>query len=257
MGHALLIGGSYGMAGAAILASRACMRSGVGKLSVVTPQLNYAIMQTAVPEAILRIDADDAAFSESIDTSDYDAMAIGPGLGQQETTAIAMITQLRRTQCAIVADADALNILSSHRTWLQQLPKNMILTPHPREFDRLLGSTPSSDYERLQCCVGMAKSLQAYIILKGHYSALCMPDGHVVFNTTGNSGMATAGSGDVLTGIILGLLTRGYQPADAALVAMYLHGLAGDLAAQTIGKESLMASDLIQYLPQAFRQLLE
>lgn len=257
MGHALLIGGSYGMAGAAILASRACMRSGVGKLSVVTPQLNYAIMQTAVPEAILHIDADDAAFSESINTSDYDAMAIGPGLGQQETTAIAMITQLRRTQCPIVADADALNILSNHRTWLQQLPKNMILTPHPREFDRLLGSTPSSDYERLQCCVGMAKSLHAYIILKGHYSALCMPDGHVVFNSTGNSGMATAGSGDVLTGIILGLLTRGYQPADAALVAMYLHGLAGDLAAQALGKESMMASDIIQYLPQAFLQLME
>ena len=256
MGHALLIGGSYGMAGAAILASRACMRSGVGKLSVVTPQLNYAIMQTAVPEAILHIDADDAAFSESINTSDYDAMAIGPGLGQQETTAIAMITQLRRTQCPIVADADALNILSNHRTWLQQLPKNMILTPHPLEFDRLLGSTPSSDYERLQCCVGMAKSLHAYIILKGHYSALCMPDGHVVFNSTGNSGMAPAGSGDVLTGIILGLLARGYQPADAALVAMYLHGLAGDLAAQALGKESLMASDLIQYLPQAFLQLM-
>lgn len=257
MGHALLVGGSYGMAGAAILASRACMRSGVGKLSVATPQRNYAIMQNALPEAILRIDADEEVFSESIPTADYDAMAIGPGLGQQETTAIAMITQVRRTQCPIVADADALNILAGHRTWMQQLPKDMILTPHPREFDRLLGSTPSSDYDRLERCVGMAKSLHAYIILKGHYSALCMPDGHVVFNPTGNSGMATAGSGDVLTGVILGLLARGYQPGDAAMVAMYLHGLAGDLAAQALGKESLIASDIIQYLPQAFLKMTD
>lgn len=257
MGHALLVAGSYGMAGASILASRACMRAGVGKLSVATPRLNSAIMQISVPEAVLRIDEDNAVFSEAIDATDYDALAIGPGLGQQETTAIAMITQIRRTQCPIVADADALNILSAHRTWMQQLPKGMILTPHPREFDRLLGATPGSDYERLQRCSEMAKSLHAYIILKGHYSALCLPDGHVIFNTTGNSGMATAGSGDVLTGILLGLLARGYQPADAAMMGMYLHGLAGDLAAKALGKESLIASDLIEYLPQAFMRLSE
>ena len=214
-------------------------------------------MQISVPEAVLRIDEDNAVFSEAIDATDYDALAIGPGLGQQETTAIAMITQIRRTQCPIVADADALNILSGHRTWMQQLPKGMILTPHPREFDRLLGATPGSDYERLQRCSEMAKSLHAYIILKGHYSALCLPDGHVIFNTTGNSGMATAGSGDVLTGILLGLLARGYQPADAAMMGMYLHGLAGDLAAKALGKESLIASDLIEYLPQAFMRLSE
>ena len=257
MGHALLVAGSYGMAGASILASRACMRAGVGKLSVATPRLNSAIMQISVPEAVLRIDEDNAVFSEAIDATDYDALAIGPGLGQQETTAIAMITQIRRTQCPIVADADALNILSGHRTWMQQLPKGMILTPHPREFDRLLGATPGSDYERLQRCSEMAKSLHAYIILKGHYSALCLPDGHVIFNTTGNSGMATAGSGDVLTGILLGLLARGYQPADAAMMGMYLHGLAGDLAAKALGKESLIASDLIEHLPQAFMRLSE
>lgn len=257
MGHGLLIAGSYGMAGAAILASRACLRAGIGKLSVCTPRLNCAVLQTAVPEAVLQLGADDAYFDESVSTSDYDAMAIGPGLGQQENTAIALITQLRRTQCPVVADADALNILSDHRTWLQQLPKNLILTPHPREFDRLLGATPGSDYERLQRCVEMAKSLHAFILLKGHYSALCMPDGHVVFNTTGNSGMATAGSGDVLTGILLGLLARGYHPADAAMVGMYLHGLAGDLAAKVLGRESLVASDIIAYLPQAFLRLSE
>ena len=203
MGHALLVAGSYGMAGA----------SGVGKLSVATPRLNSAIMQISVPEAVLRIDEDNAVFSEAIDATDYDALAIGPGLGQQETTAIAMITQIRRT--------------------------------------------PGSDYERLQRCSEMAKSLHAYIILKGHYSALCLPDGHVIFNTTGNSGMATAGSGDVLTGILLGLLARGYQPADAAMMGMYLHGLAGDLAAKALGKESLIASDLIEHLPQAFMRLSE
>ena len=257
MGHALLVAGSYGMAGASILATKACLRAGVGKITVATPRLNYAIMQTAVPEAVLHIDEDSTMFSEAIDSSDFDAMAIGPGLGQQETTAIAMITQIRRTQCPILADADALNILSGHRTWTQQLPKGMILTPHPREFDRLLGSTPGSDYERLQRCSEMAKSLYAYIILKGHYSALCYPDGHVAFNTTGNSGMATAGSGDVLTGIILGLLARGYPTADAAMVGMYLHGLAGDLAAKDLGKESLVASDIVNYLPKAFIRLSE
>lgn len=257
MGKPVLIAGSYGMAGAAILASRACLRSGAGKLTVVTPRLNYAIMQMSVPEAVLQMDADDAAFSESIDTSGYDAMAIGPGIGQQESTAIAMITQIRRTTCPIVADADALNILASHRTWMQQLPKNMIITPHPRELDRLLGSTPDNDYQRLRHAMETAQSLHAYIILKGHYSALCMPDGKVVFNTTGNSGMATAGSGDVLTGIILGLLARGYSQADAAMTGMYLHGLAGDLAAKAVGKESLIASDIIDHLPQAFLKVTE
>ncbi|MCI6618558.1 MAG: bifunctional ADP-dependent NAD(P)H-hydrate dehydratase/NAD(P)H-hydrate epimerase, partial [Prevotella sp.] len=139
--------------------------------------------------------------------------------------------------------------------WVQQLPKGVIMTPHPLEFDRLTGGTSNGDYERLIKARQTAEQLQAYIILKGHYSALCLPDGHIIFNSTGNSGMATAGSGDVLTGIITGLLARGYKETDACLVGMYLHGLAGDLAMREVGKESLVASDIIRFLPQAFKRL--
>ena len=137
---------------------------------------------------------------------------------------------------------------------MQQLPKEIIMTPHPKEFDRLEGHSADS-FERLSKARDLSQRLQAYIILKGHRSALCCPDGHIVFNTTGNAGMATAGSGDVLTGLITGLLARGYNRHDACVVGMYLHGLAGDLAAQSVGEESLIARDIIRCLPQAFRKL--
>ncbi len=255
MGNALLIAGSYGMTGAAILASRACLRAGVGKLTTHVPQNNYIVMQTAVPEAVLQLDTDREIFSEAVDTDSYDALGLGPGLGQEETTAIAMISQIRRAQCPIVADADALNILANHRAWVQQLPRDIILTPHPLEFDRLSGVTCSTDYERLTNAQAMAQKFHVYIVLKGHNTAICLPDGHVCFCPTGNSGMATAGSGDVLTGIILGLLARGYRPVDASIVGVYLHGLAGDLAVKDLGKESLVAGDLVRYLPKAFLAL--
>lgn len=255
MGNALLIAGSYGMAGAAILATKACMRAGAGKVTVHTPRRNYGIMQVAVPEAVMQMDREETIFSDSVESNDFDALGIGPGIGQSENTAIALIAQIRRTQCPIVVDADALNILASHQAWMQQLPKGIIMTPHPREFDRMAGSASNSDYERLIRARQMAEHLQGYLILKGHYSALCMPDGHIIFNSTGNSGMATAGSGDVLTGIITGLLARGYNRGEACMLGMYLHGLAGDLAVKEVGKESLVAGDLIKYLPQAFKRL--
>ena len=254
MGHALLIAGSYCMAGAAILAAKACLRSGVGKLTVNSPRRNIPMIQQSVPEAIIKTGAEEIIFAESVDTEEYNAMGIGPGLGQSEQTAIALIAQLRRTQCPIVADADAINILANHRAWLQQLPKGIILTPHPKEFDRLEGHSADS-YERLTKACNLAERLQGIVILKGHYTAICMADGHVMFNPTGNAGMATAGSGDVLTGIITGLLARGYQPKEACMVGVYLHGLAGDLAAAELGEESLLASDIIQYLPRAFKRL--
>lgn len=199
MGNALLVAGSYGMSGAAVLAARACLRAGAGKVTVHTPRKNYGIMQVSVPEAVLQMDHEETYFSEAVDSDNFDALGIGPGLGQLENTAIAFIAQLKRTQCPIVADADALNILANHRAWIPQLPKDIILTPHPKEFDRLSSVASNGSYERLQRAKDMAQNLHAYIILKGHYSALCLPDGHVVLNPTGNSGMATAGSGDVLT----------------------------------------------------------
>ena len=254
MGHALLIAGSYCMAGAAILAAKACLRSGVGKLTVNSPKRNIPIIQQTVPEAIIQKSSEETIFAEAVETEDYKALGIGPGLGQSEQTAIALIAQLRRTQCPIVADADALNILANHRAWLQQLPKGIILTPHPKELDRLEGHSADS-YERLTKACGLAERLQGIVIVKGHYTAICMADGHVMFNPTGNAGMATAGSGDVLTGIITGLLAQGYQPKEACVIGVYLHGLAGDLAAADLGEESLLASDIISYMPRAFKRL--
>lgn len=255
MGNALIIAGCYGMSGASILATRACLRSGAGKVTAHTPKRNYEIMQISVPEAVLQMDSEETIFSEPVDTGYFDALGIGPGLGTGEATAIALIAQLRRTSCPIVVDADALNILASHRAWMQQLPKDIIMTPHPKEFDRLAGNASSNCSERLAKACELAEHLQAYIILKGHYSALCYPDGKIDFCSTGNSGMATAGSGDVLTGIITGLLARGYHQADACRIGMHLHGLAGDLAAKDLGKESLVAGDIIRYLPKAFLRL--
>ena len=166
-----------------------------------------------------------------------------------------MISQIRRTQAPTVIDADGLNILASHRAWLQQIPVDSILTPHPVEFERLAGGRFNDSYERMEKAVEMARSMHIYIIVKDHYSMLCMPNGKVVFNSTGNSGMATAGSGDVLTGIITALLARGYSQKEACIIGMFLHGLAGDIAAEELGKESLMASDIINCLPKAFKRM--
>ena len=254
MGNALIIAGSYGMAGASVLATKACFRSGAGKVTTHTPKQNSVILQISVPEAIIQFDRDETIFSEAVDTEDFDALGIGPGLGTSEQTAIALITQIRGAQCPIVADADAINILANHRAWLQQMPKGIIFTPHPKELERLEGHSNDS-YEKLSKARNLAERVQGYVILKGHHSALCLPNGHVIFNSTGNAGMATAGSGDVLTGILTGLLARGYKQQDACLIGMYLHGLAGDIAARELGQESLMAGDIIHYLPYAFKKL--
>ena len=254
MGSALIIAGCYGMAGASVLATKACLRAGAGKVTTHVPKRNVAIMQVAVPEAIVSIDREETSFTEGVATEDFQAVGIGPGLGTSEQTAITLIAQLRRTQCPLVIDADALNILASRRAWLQQLPKGVIMTPHPKELDRMEGKCIDS-FERLTKARELAERLQGYVILKGHHTAICMPDGHVVFNSSGNAGMATAGSGDVLTGIITGLLARGYERREACMLGVYLHGLAGDLAVRELGEESLIASDLIQYLPKAFVRL--
>ena len=255
MGHALIIAGSRGMAGAAMLATKACLRSGVGKVTVHTPAANSIPLQIGVPEAILDIDPDNCFFTEAVSTDRFQAMGIGPGLGNNENSAITMIGQLRRAQCPIVIDADAINILATHKAWMQQLPAGCILTPHIGEFERLEGAS-SDSYDRLSKAIILADRQQAYIVLKGHNTAIVTPGGRIMFCPTGNSGMATAGSGDVLTGVITALLARGYAQADACLVGTYLHGLAGDIAAKKFGKESLMASDIIDALPEAFMRVM-
>ena len=255
MGHALIIAGSYGMGGAATMTAKACLRAGAGKVTVHIPHCNYNIMQIAVPEAVVHLDKEECCFSESIDTTQYDAVAIGPGLGQRNQTATALLAQLKRTECPAVLDADALNILSTRAAWMQQIPAGAVLTPHPKEFDRMDGNDCFSDFERLAHAREMAQRIKCYILLKGHYSAICNPDGTVIFNSTGNAGMATAGAGDVLTGIIAGLIARGYHTATATLLGAYIHGLAGDIAAEEKGMESLIATDIIEAMPAAFKKL--
>lgn len=254
MGEALIVAGKYGMAGAAVLATKACLKSGAGKVTSLIPKKNNDIMQISVPEAVLIHDKDDNIITDAVEAQKYRAVAIGPGLGQDENTAVAVISQIRRGDAPCILDADALNVVASHRAWLMQLPKGIILTPHPKELERLTKHALGT-YEALSNARELAKALQGYVIMKGHYSALCLPNGTVVFNSTGNSGMATAGSGDVLTGILAGLVARGYNQEEACQLGMYLHGLAGDIAAGKVGKESLTASDVIDCLPEAFCRL--
>lgn len=253
-GRALLIAGSYGMAGSSVLAAKACMRSGVGLLTVHVPALNNDILQSAIPEVMVKQDGSDTHFAYPTDTDDYQAVGIGPGLEQSNETQIALIEQIGSSQTPMVIDADALNILSKHRNVLKQIPKGSILTPHPKELERLVGKCQSS-YERLTKALELAKTINVHIVLKGAYTAIVSPDGNCYFNPTGNAGMATAGSGDTLTGIILALLAQDYKPEDAARIGVYVHGLAGDLAEEKYGDISLMAGDIIEFLPEAWQHL--
>ncbi len=254
MGHALLVAGQRGMAGAAVLSASACLRAGVGKLTVRTQEANRTILQMRVPEAVLDVEPSADWLCGDIQTGGYDAVAIGPGIGTEPDTAAALRHLMEISNCPLVLDADALNILAQHRDWLALLPAHSVLTPHRGELERLLGRR-MDDHGLLQAARTMAAELQVLVVLKGAYSAVVSPDGRVRFNTTGNPGMATAGSGDVLTGIVAALLARGYAAADAACLGVCLHGLAGDCAARRTGEESLVASDIVAGLPEAFLRL--
>ena len=255
-GHALLIAGSSGMAGASILAARACLRSGVGLLTIHTPVCNHDILQTAVPEAMVQNDVHELYFAEPVDLDNYQAIAIGPGIGQEEETALATFDQLADCYIPAVLDADAINILSSHRNYLNRLPRRSILTPHIGELERLIGRCNDS-FDRLTKAKELAAYLQCYIVLKGAYSTVITPEGKFYFNPIGNPGMATGGSGDVLTGIILALLAQGYSQENAARLGTFVHGLAGDIACRRTGEISLTASDIIAALPEAWKELCE
>ncbi len=253
-GHALLIAGSYGKMGAAVLASEACLRAGVGLLTSHIPRLGYEIIQNSVPEAMTSIDSSDTEFTQFPDLSPFSAIGIGPGLDKKTISQDAFKELLYAKPEKMVVDADALNILSENQDWYRLLPENAILTPHPKEFERLAGTT-SNSFERLQTQVKFSIQNKVIVICKGAHTCITFPDGRVFFNSTGNPGMATAGSGDVLTGIILGLLAQNYTSEDAALIGVFLHGLSGDLAAAGLGEHSLIAGDIIAHLGKAFLHL--
>jgi NAD(P)H-hydrate epimerase len=251
-GNVLMIAGSYGMMGAAVLSARAALRTGSGLVTVHVPQSGYQIVQTALPEALISIDASDIVFSNVPDLSGFNAIGIGPGLGSKVNTQRALYDLVKKTKVPLVIDADGLNILSANKEWLNILPHGTILTPHPKEFERLAGNSKTG-YKRNQMQIKFAQKYNVIVILKGAYTSIALPDGSCYFNSTGNPGMATAGSGDVLTGIILSLLGQGYIPTHAALVGVYLHGLAGDYAASKGSEESVIASDIIENIGRAFR----
>lgn len=254
MGHALLVAGSRGMAGAAILSARAALRSGLGKLTVHVPHSCLDILQISVPEAVIDMDIDSNITTSVGDTGSFQAVGIGPGLGRNRHSAAALVGLLKRHEGPLVLDADALNILAEEKVWQDLIPRESILTPHALEFDRLAGYSLST-FERMNRARDYAVARGVFVVLKGHYTQICTPTGDVLFNPTGNAGMATAGSGDVLTGVITSLLAQGYLPIEAAQIGVYLHGLAGDLAAAALSEEGLIASDIIDYLPKATQQL--
>ena len=253
-GHALLIAGSLGKMGAAVLAGKACLRSGAGLLTAHVPQSGNGIMQTSLPEAMTSLDPNESLFSRVPELSGYNAIAVGPGITTDEITAGALTGLLRQSTRPVILDADALNIIAQDSSLFGLIPPNSILTPHPKEFDRLAGTSASS-YERLHKALRLAQSIKTCIILKGRYTAICTPEGECWFNTTGNPGMATAGSGDVLTGILLGLLAQSYTPMETSLLGVYLHGLAGDIALEDNSVESLLSGDIIRSMGKAFKEI--
>lgn len=247
-GHAAIVAGSRGMMGAAVLAARACIHSGVGKLTCHIPDAGNDIMQIAVPEAM-------CSSRDDLDLRKYDTLGIGPGLGQDKSNKSLLEKIFSGFRLPVVIDADGLNTIANNQELLQKVPGNSVLTPHSREFERLFGET-SDEFARIDCAIANAKKSGVVIVLKGPYTCVAAPSGTAYFNETGNPGMATGGTGDVLTGIITGLLAQKIEPVNAAIAGVYLHGLAGDIAAKIHSQQALSATDLITHLGDAFIQMI-
>ncbi len=246
-GHALLVAGSYEKTGSAILASKACLKCGVGLLHTHIPKKSVFALQTSIPEAMLSIDNHDEYFTDIEVQPYYTAIAIGPGIGVREETQKAflkIIQQAKERKIPLIIDADGLNILSIHKEWLNELPYYTILTPHFREFDRLFGHH-NSHYDRFLSASDLSKKYNIIIILKGAHTQIHVPDGRVFFNSSGTPAMAKAGIGDVLTGMLLAFTAQNYSPVDASIISVYLHGKAGQTAVSFGSDYSLLASDLI------------
>lgn len=253
-GHALLICGSYGKMGAAVLAAKAALRCGAGLVTVHSPSSGVNILQTAIPEAMTSIDPDEIMFSKLPGLSPYNAIGTGSGMGQGEKSAKALKLLIQEAGQPLIFDADAINLLSENKTWLGFIPRDSIFTPHPKEFQRLAGKH-ENDHDRLQRQKDFSYRYHCYTVLKGAYTSITTPGGDCFFNSSGNPGMATAGSGDVLTGMITGLKARGYSSLESCLLGVYLHGTAGDLAAADMGQEAMIAGDIIDNIGKAFHRL--
>ena len=254
-GHALIASGSKGFMGAAILAARACLKSGCGLLTVHCPKNYSNIIQTAVPAAMCSIDDAEEVISSIPNIDKYSAISFGPGCSQDDKTVMALKLLIQNSSKPLILDADGLNILANNKTWLAFLPKNTILTPHVGEFERLFGKSKNG-FERLQTAIEMSSKYNCIIVLKGAYSAIVLPDKKVFFNSTGNPGLAKGGSGDILTGLMTGLLAQGYLPYYAAILAVFIHGLAGDIAAEEHTEEAMNADDVIKNISNSWKNIL-
>lgn len=256
-GHALLMAGSYGKMGAATLSVNACLRSGAGLVSTAIPEVGYTIMQLAAPEAMAIPDKNPHYLTTfPLETEKYAAIGIGPGIGQEAETNKLVGRLLEETKTPLILDADVLNILGSDKQLLQKLPPETILTPHLKEFERLT-KPAQNDFHRLELLQEFCERYRCYVVLKGAHSCIGTPSGNLHFNPTGNAGMATGGSGDVLTGILTALRAQGYSALETCLLGVYIHGRAGDLAKQKSGETALIAGDIISNLGEAFRELEE
>lgn len=254
-GHGLLIAGSSGKYGAALLAARGALRAGLGLLTVHLPETAGAVLQIGLPESMSRTDSGKDYITELPELTKYTAIAAGPGLGIQIVTQEVIRQLIEKSTIPLILDADALNILALNPGWLKKLPRETILTPHPTEFDRLSGIVTITEEERFMIAGQFAFSYGVILVLKGAFTRIFLPDGRIYFNSTGNPGMATAGSGDVLTGILLGLLCQGYIPAEAARLGVFLHGRSADIRVTYSSEESLIASEIADYLGDAFASL--
>ncbi|GEQ86284.1 bifunctional NAD(P)H-hydrate repair enzyme [Patiriisocius marinistellae] len=252
-GHSLIVAGSYGMMGASVLATKATMRIGAGKVTAMVPRSGYSILQSTVPEAMVKTDENEDFITNINYDFEPDAIAVGMGIGNNDETATALKALLKKVLCPIVIDADALNCISKTKTLIKLLPENAILTPHPGELARLVGEW-TDDYDKIKKCQEFSATYKVIIIIKGANTITVMGN-ELYINTTGNPGMATAGSGDVLSGCLSGLLAQGYDPLLASVFGVYLHGSAGNIASQTVGFEAMMASDIINSLGDAFLEL--
>lgn len=252
-GHALIIGGSYGKIGAVCLSSKAALKSGCGLVTAFVPQCGYQIVQIANPEVMVITDEHEKHLSNIRFDLEPNAIGIGPGMGQNTVTQKAFHDFLSKTNAPLVIDADALNILSHNPSWIALIPPKTILTPHPKELERLIGKW-NSEEEKFQKTIAFSLENQVIIVMKGAPTYII--DGENSYqNTTGNPALATAGSGDVLTGMITSLLAQSYKPADAAMLGVYLHGLTADIALPETGYQSFIASDCIAHIGKAYLSL--
>ena len=254
-GHALLVAGSYGKMGAAALSVKACLRTGAGLTTCHIPKCGYEIIQTAIPEAMVMTDFNSSIITRiEEDLSKFSCIGIGPGIGTATETRKLLQEIFDAFRKPVVLDADALNLISSDKKLLKQIPKDSVLTPHPKEFERLFGET-KNDFQRIQLLRQKAMELHVVIILKGHHSCIAFPGGKVYFNDTGNAGMAKGGSGDVLTGILTALVGQYHDTMKSAILGVYLHGLAGDIASEKYSVEAMTAGDIIESLGEAFMSI--